>query len=290
MEFRTVFSAEEALEILTQEGKQAKFLAGGTDLVVQLKRKEIEAGVLVHIKRASDLKEISSSDPTRIGSLVSHADLLDSKLIQSNYGSLAYAASQIGGWQTQVVGTIGGNVANASPAADLVPPLLVHGAIVHLASKRRRRSIPLNEFLIGRRKTALAADELIVGFDLEPKSKHSADKYLKVGRRSAMEVAIVGLAIRMTLEDDLETISNIRIAVASCGPKAFLADSASSILTGMRVTPALICEAGEVLLTEANPVDDVRASAAYRKRLLPNLLGRAIAGCIETIQEAEKVR
>ncbi len=288
MEFKTVCSSEEALETLTQEGGMAKVLAGGSDLMLQLKRKELEAGILVHIQRASDLKGISSSENTKIGSLVSHTDLLDSSLIRANYGSLAYAASSIGGWQTQVVGTIGGNVANASPAADLIPPLLVHGAEVHLASKRAKRSMPLNDFLIGRRKTALAADELIVGLSLELKPKLTADKYLKVGRRSAMEVAIVGLAVRMTLEDDLETISNIRIAVASCGPKAFLANSASLVLTGNRITPSLLSEAGEILLTEASPVDDIRASAIYRKRLLPKLLEQAIVICAETIQMQEK--
>ena len=103
-----------------------------------------------------------------------------------------------------------------------------------------------------------------------------------------MEVAIVGLAVRMTLEDDLETISNIRIAVASCGPKAFLANSASLVLTGNRITPSLLSEAGEILLTEASPVDDIRASAIYRKRLLPKLLEQAIVICAETIQMQEK--
>lgn len=290
MEFRTVCSTEEALETLMQEGEQAKVLAGGSDLMLQLKRKELEAGILVHIQRVSDLTGISSSDDVRIGSLVSHAEIIDSSLIRSNYGSLASAAGSIGGWQTQVVGTIGGNVANASPAADLIPPLLVHGATVHLASKRDKRSMLLNDFLLGRRKTALASDELIIGLSLESKPKLTADKYLKVGRRSAMEVAIVGLAVRMTLEDDLETISNIRISVASCGPKAFLANSASSVLTGKRITSALISEAGEHLLSEASPIDDIRASAAYRMRLLPKVLEQAIVACIETIQKPERVR
>lgn len=290
MEFKTVCSSDEALEILSQEGNRAKLLAGGSDLMIQLKRGEFEAAILVHIQRVSDLMGISNLDSLKIGSLVSHAELINSKLIQSSYGSLAYAASSVGGWQTQVVGTIGGNVANASPAADLIPPLLVHGAIVNLASKRDKRSMPLNEFLIGRRKTALAGDELISGFSLEPKPKFSADKYLKIGRRSAMEVAVVGLAVRVVLEDDLETISNIRIAVASCGPKAFLANSASSVFVGARVTSALIREAGELLLTEASPVDDIRASAAYRKRLLPKLLEKAILVSKETIQKSERGR
>ena len=95
MEFKTVCSSEEALETLTQEGGMAKVLAGGSDLMLQLKRKELEAGILVHIQRASDLKGISSSENTKIGSLVSHTDLLDSSLIRANYGSLAYAASSI---------------------------------------------------------------------------------------------------------------------------------------------------------------------------------------------------
>ena len=188
-----------------------------------------------------------------------------------------------------MVGTIGGNIANASPAADLIPPLLVHGASVHLASKGQKRSMSLNEFIIGRRKTALASGELITGVSLEPKPKLSADKYLKVGRRSAMEVAIVGLAVRIVLLEDLETIANIRIAVASCGPKAFLADSTSSLLAGKRITSQLIGEAGECLLSEANPIDDIRASASYRMRLLPKILEQGVVACIEIIREKEGV-
>ncbi|NQW19598.1 MAG: FAD binding domain-containing protein, partial [Chloroflexi bacterium] len=272
MEFRSARSTDEALAMLAQDGTNAKVLAGGTDLMVQLARNEIGAGLLIHIQRVSDLSGISLNGHLSIGAVTTLRAIAESQDIHNGYSSLAIAAASVGGWQTQVVGTIGGNVANASPAADLVPPLLVHGASVVLASEKATRSLPIEQFITGRRSTVLTGDELIVRINLESVPERSADKYVKVGRRSAMEVSIVGIAVRLTLAEDLTTVTDARIAVCSCGPSAFRADSAASVLIGRQLTANAISEAGEHLVAQAKPIDDVRASASYRLRLLPRVL------------------
>jgi CO/xanthine dehydrogenase FAD-binding subunit len=220
-----------------------------------------------------------------IGSLTTHRALATSTLLADDYDSIRTAAASVGGWQTQAVGTIGGNVCNASPAADLIPPLLVHGAKVKLLSQKRgERTLPLSGFLLGRRLTARKADELLTHISLETAPVRTADIYLKVGRRSAMEVAIVGLALRLSMSDDHSTISDVRIATCATGPVSRRAEAAEAELIGKYFSPALLRTAGEALVDTVAPIDDVRGSAAYRIMVLPRLLKRAVQICKENIE------
>ncbi len=286
MEFLSAQSIDEVLQALAQHGAKATLLAGGTDVMVQLERGEIKADLLLHIERLHELTGIVSKDGCiEIGALCCHRDLGTSKLLVSNYASICSAAASVGAWQTQSVGTIGGNICNASPAADLIPPLLIHGAEVTLSSKLRgERSLRLGDFLLGRRQTAREADELLTHISLESVPEHSADVYLKVGRRNAMEVAIIGLALRLSLSDDNRTITNVRIASCATGPVARRATGVENILKGQNYSTDLISEAGEALADGVTPIDDVRGSAAYRLMVLPRLLGRAMQVCKEKIE------
>lgn len=203
--------------------------------MVQLGLKQLSPAVLLHVERLSELAEIREGETVVIGSLVTQRALAENPLISQKFPSLKSAASLCGGWQTQSVGTIGGNVCNASPAADLIPVLLVHDAIVTLESKSRgERKLPLSKFVLGRRNTARDKDELLTSFELVQPPPFSGCAFVKVGRRSAMEISIVNAAVRISLDCD-GLISDVAIAVGSVGPAAFRPTEAEDLIRGRRL-------------------------------------------------------
>ena len=236
-------------------------------------------GLLLHIEPLEQLRGVSANGATRIGSLVTHRDLAGGVLGEA-FRSVAESAATVGGLQTQVVGTIGGNVCNASPAADTLPALLVHDAEVTLRSRSATRTVPLQEFIVGRRSTARRPDELLTEISLAAPGLGSGDVYLKVGRRSAMEVAIVGLAMRLQL-DGAGTVTKAWVALASVGPCPLRSPGAEQALLGSRLEPAALGAAADVVLHEMAPVDDARGSADYRRRVVPGLMRRGAAMCVE---------
>jgi aerobic carbon-monoxide dehydrogenase medium subunit len=280
MEFIDTRDLGEALQALDERGAEATVLAGGTDLVVQLLAGDIRPGALVHIGRVEELGGITADDRTEIGALTTHWELATSAVIRAEHQALAEAALTVGGRQTQNVGTIAGNIVNASPAADLIPALLVANAEVSMLSSSGRRSLPLEEFLVDRKQTALASNELVTSLSLERSGSRSGETYLKVGRRGAMEVALVGLAVRLRLDDN-DVIADARIAVCSVGPKAFRVREAEAGLVGTSGEEGAVAEAGMLLEGAARPIDDVRGTARYRRRVLPALLARAVSTCVE---------
>ena len=275
MEFTSAASVEEATALLVEYGTAAQILAGGTDLMLQQARGEISAAVLIHIGRIPGLVGITGNGSVRIGPLTTHRSLFRSRLVLTTAPALAEAAATVGGWQTQAVGTIGGNVCNASPAADTAAPLLVAGASFELTGPRGTRTVVGDSFFIGRRQTARATDEILTAIVLPHHPERTGDAYLKVGRRSAMEVAVVGLAARLTLDID-GTVEGARIAACSVAPAPFRIAEAEEILQGSRMESEAIAAAGEALTRAVSPIDDARATAAYRTRVLPGLLARAL--------------
>lgn len=284
MELRTVDTVEEALAVLASGDGGCQVLAGGTDVMVQLSRGEIAPSMLLHVERLAELRAAEVNGSARIGALVTHRQLVKGALGPA-YRAVAEAAATCGGLQTQAVGTIGGNVCNASPAADTLPALLVHDARVTLRSAGGDRTLALEEFVLGRRATARRPDELLTEITLGVSSGRTGDVYLKVGRRSAMEVAIVGLAMRLRLTDD-GTVADARVALASVAPRPLRSPGAEAALSGAgaagdSLDPAALDAAAQALLREVSPRDDLRASADYRRRVLPGLLRRAAEICVQ---------
>ncbi len=280
MEFIDAHDVSEAFAALDERGEDATVLAGGTDVVVQMLAGDIRPAALVHIRPLAELGGITPNDRTEIGALTTHWELGTSTTIREHHRALAEAAQTVGGRQTQNVGTIAGNVVNASPAADLLPALLVANAHVAVASSSGRRSLPLEEFLVDRKQTALAPNELVTSISLELTGPRSGQTYLKVGRRGAMEVALVGLAALVQLGEG-DVIADVRIALCSVGPKAFRVHEAEAALVGTRAEDSAVVEAGGLLQSAARPIDDVRSTARYRSRVLPALLARAVSTCVE---------
>jgi len=282
MQFRRARTTDEALDQLGELGDDARILAGGTDVVVQYLQGEIAPEVLVHIEGIEDLATVSVHRRTVLGSLVTHRVLATGEALDMAHPALAASARTVGGWQTQAVGTIGGNICNASPAADTAAPLLVADAHVTLASRIGTRRLALTDFFVDRRRTAIAPDEILISIDLEPLPTGAGEVYLKLGRRGAMEVALVGMAVRLGFAAD-GTVDSARIAVCSVAPTPRRVPDAEEALIGSRLDAPALDAAGEALRAAARPIDDARASASYRVRTLGGLLERAAIRCREAV-------
>lgn len=276
MEFRSAESISEAVSWLADLGERAQVLAGGTDVMIQHMRHEIDPAVLLHIGRIPDLAGIEANGAIEIGPLTTHRFLASDQMAREALPALSAASSTVGGWQTQEVGTVGGNLCNASPAADTAAPLLVAGARVGLTGPGGEREIYLDEFFEGRRQTARKPDELLTRITADPVGEGVGETYLKLGRRSAMEVAVAGVAVRLTVDPD-GMVERARVAACAVGPRPFRATDAEQVLQGSRLADDTIAEAGRALAATASPIDDGRATASYRLKVLPGMLAAAVA-------------
>jgi len=269
----------EALATLAQLGPKVTILAGGTDVMVQYLRGDVTPSTLLHVRQLMELKGSRVGEVTDMGALTTHWEIVSNPALRRAHPALAEAAATVGGRQTQNAGTVGGNVVNASPAADLLPALLVSGAGVTLKSALATRELTVEEFVVGRRSTQRRPEELVTRFSLQPVGPRTGETYLKIGRRGAMEVAIVGLAMRLAFDEE-GVVVDARVAACAVGPRPFRSREAEARLVGSKLEKATVQEAGELLRGTAAPIDDSRATAAYRSRLLAPLLARATSTCL----------
>lgn len=288
MDFRSVDNLDEALNVLSELGSDAQILAGGTDVMVQMMNGDLDPQTLLHIEAIGALRSIERRNGrVEIGALVTHRKASGNEGLQTWAPALCAASKTVGGWQTQEVGTIVGNLANASPAADTIPTLLTADCNVTLQSTSGERRLPIGEFIKGRRSIDRNPDELITMLDIEPVGERTGDVYIKVGPRSAMEVALVGLAVRLQLADDGETAEDVRIAACAVGPIPYRATAAEAVLVGSRLDDEALSEAGRQLEQSASPIDDARAGASYRRRVLAPLLARAVGQARDKAREEQ---
>lgn len=258
-------SLEQALAWMGEESTRGRPLAGGTDLMVQW-----EAGVLalpiraVSVKHLPELKGITEENGSlHIGAGVTHWELRQSELVQRGVPSLSAAAATVGGHQIQMMGTIAGNIANASPAGDLAPSLLIADSTIRLASSKGEREIPLNQFLLGYRKTDLQADELIVGFRASKCPDGHRECWRKLGPRQAQAISKVMGSCRGQVDGGV--IRNFKVALGSMTPTAIRLPEIEAWLEGQRVNEALFAEIETRVSAMMNPISDIRSTAAYRK-------------------------
>ncbi|MFC5176188.1 FAD binding domain-containing protein [Nocardioides taihuensis] len=277
VQFHAATSLDDALERLERLGPDARVLAGGTDVMIQLHGGQISARELVHIEGIPGLAELTAEESgLSLGAMVTHENIWRHP-VAAGYASLSEAARQVGGWQTQTLGTVVGNVVNASPAADLVPGLLVHDAVLHLAKRGSERTVPIGEFILGRRQTAREAEELVTRITTGPLPAGTAEAFVKVGRRRAMEVSILAVAARLTIDPSSGTITDARVAVGAASAVPYRAVDAERLLVGAHPGDEVFREAGRAALDGADPIDDVRASRRYRLTVLPRAVERALA-------------
>jgi aerobic carbon-monoxide dehydrogenase medium subunit len=273
-EFISVADVGEAIDVLAARGADARVMAGGTDVMLQRMRGQVAEPVILHIEGIEALRTLDTTNGLSIGALVTHRNVVVATL-PAGFDSLQEAADTVGGWQTQNVGTVVGNVCNASPAADLVAPLLTFDATITLRSGRGTRELALADFLLGRRSIDRHPAELATGIRIEPTSSATGSAYEKVGRRRAMEVAIAGLAVRVSLDDVGET-SDVAVATCSVGPTPCRHPDVEAVLRDSRNGDG-VAEAAHLLVSAVQPIDDARATARYRRQVIGRILPRTLA-------------
>jgi CO/xanthine dehydrogenase FAD-binding subunit len=268
-EMRRAQRLDEALELLAS-GEWTPF-AGGTDIMVLLEMGKLEKRRFLDIWKVPELRGITiTDDQVIIGALSTYSDLLEHPIVASEFPLVCSAARDTGAVAIQNRGTIGGNIANASPAADLPPALLVYGAELELASRRGRRRVPYEAFHRGYKKMDLGADELIVNVCLPRTSKSLRQSYRKVGTRRAQAISKVCFAAVADVEN--RAVSEIRIALGSVAPTVVRARTAESVLRGRTIDGESIASARRALSQDISPIDDLRSTATYRLTVAGNLL------------------
>jgi len=279
-------SLPEALEMKKTHGEKAGVLAGGTDLLVLLKDQKLKAEVVMSLSGIRELNFIRDEKErgVTLGALATHGSVAASPIIRQQFPDLAEACFQVSCVQIQNLGTVGGNLCNASPAADAAPPLLLADAILILASTRGERSVSIHDFFLAPRQTVLKPDEILKEIFIPEVSGRRGATYLKLGRRRAMEIAIVGVGVAVHLNGSDQVASKCRIALGSVAPTPLRARKAEGILTGQEITDQLIEEAAEVAAKEASPISDIRGGAEYRLDMIRVLCRRAARAALARAQ------
>jgi CO/xanthine dehydrogenase FAD-binding subunit len=278
-------SLSEAVAFAHKLGHNARYIAGGTDLVVQINRKRQSPGHLIDITQLAELIGIENGpQECRVGSVTTLKSIERHSVFQQTaFIALAEAARVVGGHQIRNVATIGGNIVNASPAADVVVALLALDAEIELVGPREARRLRLDTFFLAPGKTARRGDELLTQIRIPRSDTLIASAFLKAGRRKAMEISVVCIAARLWLDAEARCRS-VRLALGAVGPTCMRAYASEALLEGQSPAPALFLEAGRLAAQQCRPLDDVRASARYRRLLVEALVPRALERCCERVQ------
>lgn len=282
-------SLEEAVSLLVQHNGRAAILAGGTDLLVKMRDRRLRPGVLIDLKHITDLSGIdySETEGLRIGALVNIGDIERSKIIQEKFGILSQAAGTLGSTQVRNKATIGGNLCNAAPSADMAPSLIGLGASVTLTSPGGESVLSLEEFFTGPGQTVLGDGQILKELRVPNMRAHSEGVYLKFSRRKATDLALVGVASVLTMDAALADCVDVRIVLGAVAPTPLRAKRAEAVLRGNKISDSLIKEAAETASGEATPITDVRASSWYRKQITEVLVKRSIVRALEKIKSGE---
>lgn len=264
-------SLPDALTLLQERGEGGRVLAGGTDLVVQVKEGEKIPipSYLVSLRRIPELRGIDLNDGNslRIGATATMAEVAGSPLVRERCRALADGADIVGSIQTMNMATVGGNVCNAAPSADTAPPLLVHEAVAVVAGPRGERELPLEEFWLGPSQTALQPGELLRELRLPAAPAATGGVYVRRTPRKQMDIAVVGVAVLLTLGQG-DRIERARIALGAVAPTPIRAGKAEVALEGKTASESLFAQAAETAASEASPIDDIRGSAEFRRHLV----------------------
>src|SRR5262245_47526314 len=249
-------SVEQAVAILSAQGERARILAGGTDIIVQLREAKRDADVLVDVKRIKELNEISFDHERglRIGASVPCYRIYEDERIVRSYAGLVDAASLVGGIQIQSRASLGGNLCNASPAADSIPSLIALQARCQVAGPRGRREVSVESFCVAPGRTVLEPGELLISFHLPAPAPRSGSAYLRFIPRNEMDIAVVGAGVAVTLDERQRRCTAARIALAAVAPTPlFVPESGTALLAG-DLSDELVDRAASAAQAAARPI------------------------------------
>lgn len=285
-ELVTPRNVDEAVQVLGQLGDRARILAGGTDVLVQMRARQSRPEYLVDIKSLAELKgiEFSAERGLVIGALVTHHALETLPLIRENYPILYDGVSRVGSVQIRNRGTIGGNICNALPSADSIAPLLALGALLQIRGPKGDRQVAMEDFFLGPRKVALGSGEILTHIVVPPHPEPNGGAYVKFTRRKAMDLALLGVAVFLECESDGQTCRQARIALATAAPIPMRAHQAEAALQGKKLNSEVLQEAGEIAAREARPRTSWRSTEEYRRHLIKVLVPRAANLALERMK------
>ncbi len=276
-EYHAPASLSEALGLLAEYDGKGRALAGGTDLLVSMKKREALPEHLISLKGIAELKGIhDEKEGMKIGALVTLGEIEHSKMIQDKFRVLWDAAQVMASLQVRNLGTIGGNLCSAAPSADTAPPLIVLDASVEIISSSGKRKVPVEKFFKGPGESVLKPGEILTQILIPNPLKKSNGAYLKLMRRAAMDLAQVGIAACLSFDSEKRICRGARIALGAVGSTPIRALKAEQVLLNKELNETVGKEAGKIAALEANPRSSMRASKEYRKEMIEVLTKRAV--------------
>jgi CO/xanthine dehydrogenase FAD-binding subunit len=278
----------EAIALLAEKGDRARVLAGGTDIIVQVREGRRDLDLLVDVKHIPELNELTL-DPQhglRIGAAVPCCRIYEHAGIARTYPGLIDAVALIGGIQIQSRASVGGNLCNASPAADTIPALIAHETVCFIAGPQGTRELPAEKFCTAPGRTVLARGEFLVSLRLPPPRPSWGAAYLRFIPRNEMDIAVVGAGVAVTLDQSKRRCTGARIALAAVAPTPLLVPEAGAALVDGALSEVLLDRAAALARAAARPISDMRGDADYRRHLAGVLTKRALQAAIVRAKES----
>ena len=270
-------SLQEASRLIKENGPGGRFLAGGTDLVIAMKEKGLLPKYIVDLKRVPGLVGIreNNDDSITIGALTTMYAIETSPVIRRKYPFLAQSAAEVGSIQIRNRATVGGNMANATPSADVAPALIALNATVKIAGASSQKTVLLEEFFRGPGLTIMDADEILTEITIPKTAPQLVGEYIKFSPRDMMDLAYVGIAVAYNLGSD-KKCNGVRIVLGAVAPTPLRAKTSEALLEGKLLTEELAAKVGDAAARESKPISDVRSSAHYRRAMVGVMTKRAI--------------
>ena len=272
---------DDAVALFRQHGANARALAGGTDLLVQMKTGGRAQGVVIDVKKVPELNALSY-DPVKgltLGAAVACYQIYDDDTVREHYAGLVDAVEIIGGTPIQGRATVGGNLCNAAPSGDTIPALIAYSAICHIVGPQGVRHVPVEEFCTAPGQNVLGDNDILVSLHLPPPPPGSGAAYLRFIPRNEMDIAVVGVGVSVKIVDG--KFSSARVALASVAPTPLFVKAAGEALVGQPANAASIQVAADLAKAAARPISDMRGTAEYRRHLCDVLTGRALEAAME---------
>lgn len=275
IQFSAPTSVDDAIRQLAGGGNGAKILAGGTDLLVQLRAGYLRPDLIVDIKKIPELRQIRQENGGfRIGAAVAGAELSEHAEVKNSWPGVVEGLDLIGSTQIQGRASLGGNLCNASPAADSVPAMIAAAATCVIAGPKGRREANVEDIVTAPGQTSLASGEFIVSFFLPARPAHSSDAYLRFIPRTEMDIAVVGAGVSLSL-DDTGTCVAARLSLGAVAPTPLLVDAGAAALIGTTVDESVLAKLSKAASAACNPIDDKRGTIEYRTKVAGVLARRA---------------
>lgn len=272
---KSVNEALSAISSIQSSGKRAQVMAGGTDLIVQMRAVDKSPRTIVDLKGVAETRRVEiGATETFIGATVASAVLNENKQLVNLFPGLLEAADLIGSTQVQGRASIGGNLCNASPAGDTIPALIAVGAVCVIANSSGGREMPVEDFVVGVQKNALQPGEILVGIKLRNPGPRSADAYLRFIPRTEMDIAVAGCGVAVSL-DAAGVCTAARVGIGAVAPRSLLVPEAARALIGTRLDDAALAAAGAACTAASSPISDRRGTAEYRRKIIAVLCRRA---------------